>query len=131
MTIRRGMADYRQAGAGGIIFMGLLQLQGQEMTYEQTRIVCRRVYSAEMAKLEIADEKISKDETVISSTKLCWKLITQAVADYRSHFESHQSTSDAENNYAELLSQIVDELWKIAIRAKLIENITVEQDAVG
>jgi hypothetical protein len=131
MTIRRGMADYRQAGAGGIIFMGLLQLQGQEMTYEQTRIVCRRVYSAEMAKLEIADEKISKDEIVVSSHKHCWKLIKQSVEDYRSHFESHQSTSDAENNYAELLSQIVDELWKIAIRAKLIENITVEQDAVG
>jgi len=128
MTVRRGMADYRQAGAGGILFMGLLQAQGQEMTYEQRRILYRAMYSNEVSKVEV-DKKMVVDERIgllIGSTKI---LLDQAGADYLSSYEGHQSWDTAENNYAELLAQILDNLWEIAIKAKLIESI-IDDDKV-
>ena len=135
MTIRRGMADYRQAGAGGILFMGLLQAQGQEMTYEQRRILYRAMYSNEVAKVEIEEDSLKKKpenynriSILIGATKL---LLDQAGTDYLSSYEGHQTYDKAENNYAELLAQILDNLWEIAIKARLIESITVEQDTIG
>ena len=110
--------------------MGLLQLQGEEMTYEQTKTVCRRVYSACIAKVEIADERTKKDPAILAAIPECFKLLERAGKDYRSSFENHNTMDDAENKYHELLSQIVDQLWIIAINAKLIENITVTQDEV-
>jgi hypothetical protein len=123
------MADYRQAGAGGIIFVGLLQLQGQEMTYEETRKVCRRVFSAEIAKIEM-DDRAKKDHQIKEAISAAWILLEQATADYKPQFESHSTVSDLENQYAELLAQIVDNLWIIAVRGKLIESVTVTQDEV-
>jgi hypothetical protein len=128
MTVRRGMADYRQAGAGGILFMGLLQAQGQEMTYEQRRILYRAMYSTVVAKVE-ADDKAKKDERIcmlIGATKL---LLDQAGLDYKAIYEG-KSYDDAENKYAELLAQILDNLWEIAIKARLIESVQLEQDAI-
>ena len=54
MTVRRGMADYRQAGAGGILFMYLLQAGSQEMTYEQRKILYRAAYDIECVKIEVS-----------------------------------------------------------------------------
>lgn len=133
MTIRRGMADYRQAGAGGILFMGLLQAQGQEMTYEQRRILYRSMYSNEVSKIEM-DESIKKNQEiysrvsiVLSSTKL---LLDQAGRDYMSRYEGHNTHDSAENDYAELLAQILDNLWEVAIKGKLIESVPIEMDAI-
>ena len=133
MAIRRGMADYRQAGAGGILFMGLLQAQGQEMTYEQRRILYRSMYSNEVAKVEM-DETIKKNtelfdriSILIGSTKL---LLDQARTDYRAAYEGHQTCDDAENDYSELLAQILDNLWEVAIKAKLIESVQIEMEAI-
>jgi hypothetical protein len=133
MTLRKGMADYRQAGAGGILFMGLLQAQGQEMTYEQRRILYRSMYSNEVAKIEM-DETIKKNtelfnriSMLIGSTKL---LLDQAGRDYLSRYEGHNTHDNAENEYAELLAQILDNLWEVAIKAKMIESVHVEMDAI-
>ena len=135
MTIRRGMADYRQAGAGGILFMGLLQAQGQEMNYEQRKILYRSMFSNEVAKIEAIRDTLTKDTENFKRITGCIiitdSLLEQAGTDYRSSYEGHQTHDDAENKYTELLAQILDNLWEIAIRAKLIENITVEQDTVG
>ena len=125
MAIRRGMSDYRQAGAGGIIFMGLLQAITFPMSYEQRKISYRGLYSAIVAKVEM-DEKAKKNErigTLIGATKL---LIDQAGTDYKAYFESKETHSDLENNYTELLAQILDNLWEIAVKANLIENVTEE-----
>lgn len=129
MTVRRGMADYRQAGAGGILFMGLLQAQGQEMTYEQRRILYRSLFSLESAKLEY-DPSSKKDEIIIEKIKETQKLLLQAGKDYQSHYEGHQSFDQFENAYAELLAQILDNLWIIAIKAKLVENVIDDEKVV-
>ena len=130
MAVRRGMADYQQAGAGGIIFMTLLQSLTIEMTYEQRRITYRGAYSAIVAKLE-SDDKLKEDKdigTIVGATKI---LLDQAYIDYKSAFESHSTTSNLENDYCELLAQILDNLWILAIKGKLIERVTVTQDEVG
>jgi hypothetical protein len=133
MAIRRGMADYRQAGAGGILFMGLLQAQGQEMTYEQRRILYRSMYSNEVAKIEMDETLRKSPETyerlsmLIGATKL---MLDQAGKDYLASYEGHNTYDGAENAYAELLAQILDNLWEIAIKAKLIESVIMEMDAI-
>jgi hypothetical protein len=129
MVVRRGMADYQQAGAGGIIFLTLLQSLTVEMTYEQRRITYRGAYSAIVAKLE-TDEKLKNDKeigTIIGATKI---LLDQAGTDYRSSFEG-KTFNDLENKYCELLAQILDNLWILAIQGKLIEKVLVTQDEVG
>jgi hypothetical protein len=128
MTVRRGMADYRQAGAGGILFMGLLQAQGQEMTYEQRRILYRAMYSNEISKVEM-DKKASEDSRIIQLLKETKSMLDTAGNDYKAMYEG-KTYDSAENNYAELLAQILDNLWEVAIKAKLIESITVEQTEV-
>jgi hypothetical protein len=123
------MADYQQAGAGGIIFMALLQSLTIPMSYEQRRITYRGAYSAIVAKLE-TDEKLKEDKdigTMVGATKI---LLDQAYTDYKSSFESHATTSQLENDYCELLAQILDNLWILAIQGKLIERVTVTQDEV-
>lgn len=117
------MADYRQAGAGGIIFMGLLQSLTIPMTYEQRKILYRGLYSAIVAKVEV-DKKNKDDLTIgmlIGAVKL---LIDQAGRDYKAHFESKDTYGELENNYTELQGQILDKLWEIAVKANLIETIT-------
>ena len=128
MTVRRGMADYRQAGAGGIIFMGLLQAQGQEMTYEQRRILYRSLYSAVVAKIDM-DDKTKKEQRISYLVKDTQKLLKQAGEDYQAPFEQ-KTYGEIENAYSELLAQILDALWEMAIRAKLIESITMEQEPI-
>ena len=134
MAIRRGMSDYRQAGAGGIIFMGLLQALTFPMDYEQRKILYRGLYSAVVAKIEV-DKRIKLDTErdarigwLISSVKL---LIDQAGRDYKASFESKETYDELENNYTELQGQILDHLWEISVKANLIEGLTVEQDEVG
>ena len=134
MAIRRGMSDYRQAGAGGIIFMGLLQALTFPMSYEQRKILYRGLYSAIVAKIEV-DKRIKLDTErdarigwLISAVKF---LIDQAGRDYKSFFESKDSYGELENNYAELQAQILDIYWEISVKANLIEGLTVEQDEVG
>ena len=124
------MSDYRQAGAGGIIFMGLLQALTFPMSYEQRKILYRGLYSAIVAKVEV-DKKVKDDVhigTLIGATKI---LIDQAGKDYKSFFESKDSYEELENNYAELQAQILDKHWEIVVKANLIEGLTVEQDEVG
>jgi hypothetical protein len=129
MAIRRGMADYQQAGAGGIIFVGLLQSITIPMSYEQRRITYRGIYSAILSKLEI--DPIFKDDKEISmivgATKI---LLDQAGKDYRASFEG-KSFDDMENKYCELLAQIYDQLWVLASKGKLIERVQMVQDEVG
>jgi hypothetical protein len=128
MAIRRGMADYQQAGAGGIIFMGLLQSITLPMTYEQRRITYRGIYSAILAKLE-TDKDLKEDEhigTIVGATKI---LLDQAGTDYKASFEG-KTFGDLENKYCELLAQIYDQLWILAIQGKMIERVTVVQDEV-
>ena len=123
VAIRRGMSDYRQAGAGGIIFMGLLQSLTFPMSYEQRKILYRGLYSAIVAKVEV-DKKAKEDKhigTLIGATKL---LIDQAGTDYKAYFESKETHSELENNYTELLAQILDKHWEIAVKANLIETVT-------
>ena len=127
MAIRRGMSDYRQAGAGGIIFMGLLQALTFPMSYEQRKILYRGLYSAIVAKVEV-DKRIKVDTELdarigklIGATKL---LIDQAGKDYKSFFESKDSYGELENDYTELLAQILDKHWEISVKANLIENVT-------
>ena len=123
MAIRRGMSDYRQAGAGGIIFMGLLQALTFPMDYEQRKILYRGLYSAIVAKVEM-DKKAKDNErigTLIGATKI---LIDQAGRDYKSYFEDETSYGELENNYAELQAQILDKHWEIAVKANLIETVT-------
>ena len=119
------MSDYRQAGAGGIIFMGLLQALTFPMDYEQRKILYRGLYSAIVAKVEM--DKKAKDNvhigTLIGATKL---LIDQAGKDYKSYFESDETYDDLENNYAELQAQILDIHWEICVKANLIETVTDE-----
>ena len=125
MAIRRGMSDYRQAGAGGIIFMGLLQSLTFPMSYEQRKILYRGLYSAIVAKVEV-DKKVKEDKHIgmlISGVKI---LIDQAGTDYKSFFESKDSYGELENNYAELQAQILDKHWEIAVKANLIETVTDE-----
>lgn len=129
MTVRKGMADYRQAGAGGILFMGLLQAQGQEMTYEQRRTLYRSMYSIEVAKLEV-DSKLKDDPKMGMLIGSCKLMLDQAGTDYKSVYEGHQTYDTAENNYAELLAQILDTLWEIAIKAKLIESIIDDEKVI-
>jgi hypothetical protein len=129
MAIRRGMTDYQQAGAGGIIFVGLLQSITIPMSYEQRRITYRGIYSAILSKLEI--DPILKDDKEISmivgATKI---LLDQAGKDYRASFEG-KSFDDLENKYCELLAQIYDQLWVLAVKGKLIERVQMVQDEVG
>ena len=123
MAIRRGMSDYRQAGAGGIIFMGLLQALTFPMSYEQRKILYRGLYSSIVAKVEV-DKKAKDDERIgwlISAVKLH---IDQAGRDYKSYFESKDTYGELENNYAELQAQTLDKLWEIAVKANLIETVT-------
>jgi hypothetical protein len=122
MTVRRGMADYRQAGAGGILFLGLLQSQSDDLTYERRRILYRSLYSIVVAKIEIV-AKLRDEEWFCKKIHDLKILQDQAGTDYRSVYESHQMDDGAENNYAELLAQILDLIWEISIRAKLIEGI--------
>jgi hypothetical protein len=121
------MRDYRQAGAGGIIFMGLLQALTFPISFEQRKILYRGLYSAIVAKIEY-DKKINVDRTgigmLIGGTKL---LIDQAGKDYKAHFENKETYGDLENNYAELQGQILDKFWEIAVKAELIETITTDQ----
>jgi hypothetical protein len=117
------MSDYRQAGAGGIIFMGLLQSLTFPMTYEQRKILYRGLYSAIVAKVEV-DKKTKDDGAIgllIGAVKL---LIDQAGKDYKAHFENKETYGELENNYTELQGQILDKLWEIAVKANLIETIT-------
>lgn len=130
MTVRRGMADYPPAGAGGIIFVALLQSLTLPMAYEQRRITYRGTYSAIVAKLEM-DPTLSKDKDIgilIGATKL---LLDQAGTDYKSQFESHSSFGPLENAYCELLAQILDKLWELAVKGKLIEKVVMTQDEIG
>ena len=123
MAIRRGMSDYRQAGAGGIIFMGLLQALTFPMDYEQRKILYRGLYSAIVAKVEM-DKKAKDNErigTLIGATKL---LLDQAGTDYKAYFESKETHSKLENDYTELLAQILDKHWEICVKANLIETVT-------
>jgi hypothetical protein len=131
------MADYQQAGAGGIIFMGLLQSITLPMSYEQRRITYRGVYSAIIAKLQLDDKQDGSIpipalngrtlDMIVGGTKL---LLDQAYLDYNSSFESHSTTSKLENEYCELLAQIFDNLWLLAIQGKMIERVMVIQDEV-
>ena len=127
MAIRRGMSDYRQAGAGGIIFMGLLQALTFPMDYEQRKILYRGLYSAIVAKIEVDKRiKVNTDLDVrigwlISSVKL---LIDQAGRDYKSSFEDKTTYGELENNYTELQGQILDHFWEIVVKANLIEYVT-------
>jgi hypothetical protein len=129
MTVRKGMADYRQAGAGGIIFVWLLQGGSQEMTYEQRKILYRSTYSAIVSKLRVTDTKEHEDELkrLVKETE---EKLTQARKDYKSSFESHSSSGDLENNYSELLAQIFDNLWDMAIYGKMIESVQIEMDKI-
>jgi len=123
MTVRRGMADYRQAGAGGIIFMGLLNALTFPMPYEQRKILYRGLYSAIVAKVEV--DKKQKDDPVLSLLIAGVKiLIDQMGRDYKSQFEDHSTFSGLENNYSELQAQVLDHLWEIVVKANLIEQIT-------
>jgi hypothetical protein len=109
--------------------MGLLQAQGQGMTYEQRRILYRSMYSTIVSKVEI-DDKSNKDGRIcmlISATKL---MLDQAGETYLSSYEGHQTYDKAENNYAELLAQILDNLWEIAIKARLIESIIDDEKVI-
>lgn len=124
------MADYRQAGAGGILFMGLLQAQGQEMTHEMRRILYRSMYSNIVAKID-NDPKFRKDEELKEIISKTSELLIKAGEDYDPTFELLETYSQTENNFAELLAQILDHIWVLAIKAKLIESITVEQEVVG
>lgn len=137
MAIRRGMADYQQAGAGGIIFVGLLQSITLPMTYEQRRITYRGIYSAIVAKMQL-DDKLDGStpipalngktmDMVIGGTKL---LLDQAGVDYKPSFEG-KTFGDLENAYCELLAQILDNLWVLAIQGKMIEKVMMTQEEVG
>lgn len=137
MAIRRGMADYQQAGAGGIIFVGLMDGIVLPMSYEQRRIMYRGIYSAIVAKLEL-DTNIKLDEpiktldgrtisTIVGATKI---LLDQAGRDYKPAFEG-KTFGELENKYCELLAQIYDQLWILAIQGKMIERVMVTQDEVG
>ena len=127
MVYHKG-SDYRgPAGSGGIIYMGLRESLLFPMTYEQRKILYRGLYSAMVAKIEV-DKKASKDPYIgmlIAAVKL---LIDQAGTDYKAYFESKETHSDLENNYTELLGQILDKLWEITEKASLIE--TVIEDGV-
>jgi hypothetical protein len=129
MTVRRGATDYQQAGPGGIIWLALLNALTLPQTYEQRRIMYRGVYSAIVAKLEV-DVAMKNDKdigTLIGGTKL---LLDQAGRDYLSSFED-KTFGDLENKYCELLAQILDDLWELAIKGKLIEKAMITQDKVG
>lgn len=127
MTIRRGMADYRQAGAGGIIFMGLLQAQGQEMTYEQRKILYHAIYVSELAKFEVLEDTIKTNpktyEKIVTSLKLLGELTEQADTDYKSGFESHNSYGGLENAFVKLLGLELSHLWIVAVHGRMIENV--------
>jgi hypothetical protein len=89
----------------------------------------RGVYSAIIAKLEV-DVAMKNDKdigTLIGGTKL---LLDQAGRDYLSSFED-KTFGDLENKYCELLAQILDDLWELAIKGKLIEKAMITQDEVG
>ena len=103
--------------------MGLLQALTFPMSYEQRKILYRGLYSAIVAKVEV--DKKAKDDvhigTLIGATKL---LIDQAGTDYKAYFESKETHSELENNYTELLAQILDKHWEISVKANLIEKVT-------
>jgi hypothetical protein len=123
------MSDYQQAGAGGIIFVGLLQSITIPMSYEQRRITYRGIYSAILSKLEV--DPILKDDKEIGMTIRATKiLLDQAGKDYKASFEG-KTFGDLENKYCELLAQIYDNLWILAVKGKLIERVQMVQDEVG
>jgi len=128
------MADYRQAGAGGILFMGLLDAQGKEMTYEQRKILYRAMFDNASVKVEMAELTLSKDKENYKKIKDALKeleeWLDQADKDYLASYEGHQTHDEAENKYTTLLGMILKNIWIIAIRGKLIESVTVTQDEV-
>ena len=70
------------------------------------------------------DKKVKDDDRIgwlISATKL---LLDQAGTDYKAYFESKETHSKLENDYTELLAQILDKHWEISVKANLIETVT-------
>ena len=130
MALRRTMADYQQAGTGGIVFMWLLQAGSLPMSYEQRRTMYRSIYSAVVAKIETM-EKYKEDKDIGLIISGTFALLNQAGGDYKSRFETKATFDNLENNYAELLAQIYDQLWRLVTITGMIEKVTVEQDVIG
>ena len=126
MVYHKG-SDYRgPAGSGGIIYMGLREALLFPMSYEQRKILYRGLYSAMVAKIEVSKKKEDADiGMLIGAVKL---LLDQAGTDYKAYFESKETHSELENNYSELLAQILDKHYEITEKAGLIE--TVIEDGV-
>ena len=60
MAIRRGMADYQQAGFGGLSFMTDLNFMNLPLSYEQRLWALNGLYCCAVAKIE-DDPKFKED----------------------------------------------------------------------
>jgi hypothetical protein len=129
MTVRRGMAYYRQAGAGGILFMGLLQAQGQSMTRLERRNLYEGLFYNAAAKIE-EDLKLSKLVDIHMLITEVNEHIEQAGKDYLDIYDTSESPQDLKNNYDKLLRIVLEKLWRIAIKARLIESIIDDEKVI-
>lgn len=125
-----GSFDFRQSGFGGLVYGTNNNILNVPMTYEQRWLSLRGIYSCCLAKLE-EDNKYKDDEKLAVLFQKTKDLLDQGRKDYKSIFEAHESTSDLENNYKELLCQTFDLLTSIQAKTKMIEKEFVEDAPAG
>ena len=130
MAIRRGMADYQQAGFGGLSFMTDLNFMNLPLSYEQRLWALNGLYCCAVAKIE-DDPKFKEDIGIgllIGAIRL---LLDQAGKDYQSYYEDHESFDKAENNYRTLLCQTFEKITQLQGKTKMIEKSMLTQEEAG
>ena len=130
MAIRRGMADYQQAGFGGLSFMTDLNFMNLPLSYEQRLWALNGLYCCAIAKIE-DDPKFNEDIDIgllIGGIRL---LLDQAGDDYKSYYEDHESMDGNENKYRVLLCQTFEKITQLQGKTKMIEKSILTQDEVG
>jgi len=125
-----GSFDFRQSGFGGLAYGTNNSILNIPMSYEQRWISLRGLYSCCLAKLA-EDKKYKDDPDLIKLFSDTRSMLDQANKDYSPVFESHETISNLENNYKELLAQIFDSLTEIQARTKMIEKEFIDEAPVA
>ena len=130
MTVRRVRPDTELHGFSALAAGTLFNLANIPMTYEQRWWSLDAVYYFALAKIE-EDEKYNTDPKITMVVSGIRVLLDQANHDYKPQFESHTSSSDLENRYKELLSQIFGTTTGLMGKTHIIEHVKLEQEVFG
>ena len=129
MVARKSMQDYQSVGFGGLAFLTHINLANTPMQYEQRWWSLDAQYHFTLAKIE-EDQKYKEDPEIVKLVHEIRGLLDRANTDYKSQFEGHETNNDDENNFKLLLSIIMGKLTQLQGKTKMIEKVTMEQEAI-